>query len=294
MRIDLHTHTTASDGTDTPAELMRNATAAALDVVAVTDHDTTDAWRGAAAALPDGMTLVRGMEMSCEGRDERGRPVAVHLLAYLFDPEHAALAAERRRLRTERATRIRVMATRMADAGLPVDPEQILADAGPSAGRPHLAQALIRAGVVGSTDEAFAGPLSIRSPYFVDKVDTPLEEAVAMIAAAGGVSVLAHARAATRGRLMAVDQIRELADAGLGGLEVNHPEHDDEDRMLLTRLAHEHDLIVTGSSDYHGRNKTVELGRCTTEPRQLEAIVARASGVGVLVGGEPDVAGGVR
>ncbi|MDG3012521.1 PHP domain-containing protein [Rhodococcus sp. D2-41] len=291
MRIDLHTHTNASDGTDTPTELMRNAAAAGLDVVAVTDHDTTDAWREAAAALPDGMTLIRGMEMSCEGRDERGRPVAVHLLAYLFDPDHADLAAERRRLRTERATRIRAMATRMADAGLPIDPQQVLADAGPSAGRPHLAQALIRAGVVASTDEAFAGPLSARSPYFVDKVDTPLEDAVAMIAAAGGVSVLAHARAATRGRLMAVEQIRELAGAGLGGLEVDHPEHGEQDRALLTRVARDHDLIVTGSSDYHGRNKTVELGRCTTAPGQLDAIVARASGVGVLVGGAPDAAG---
>ncbi|PTR30215.1 hypothetical protein C8K36_10263 [Rhodococcus sp. OK519] len=286
MRIDLHTHSTASDGTDSPAELVRTAAAAGVDVIAITDHDTTAGWKEAAAALPSGLNLVRGMEMSCEGRGEDGRPVAVHLLAYLFDPESREFAVERERLRGERITRLRAMAVRMADAGLPIDPDAILAEAGPAVGRPHLARALVRAGVVATVGEAFTDLLSTRSPYYVAKADTPLERAVEMVADAGGVSVIAHARARSRGRLLALDHIRELAAHGLGGLEVDHPDHVDQDKALLRSLAAELDLIVTGSSDYHGTNKTIELGQHTTAEAAYEAIVARATGVRVLTGSD--------
>ena len=145
MRIDLHTHSTSSDGTDSPAELVRNAAAAGLDVVAITDHDTTAGWAEAVDALPPGLTLVRGMEMSCVGQGEDGYPVAVHLLAYLFDPSDRAFADERERLRAERTDRLRAMAELMAFDGLPIDPDDVLASAGPSAGRPHLARALVAA-----------------------------------------------------------------------------------------------------------------------------------------------------
>ncbi|WP_433611340.1 PHP domain-containing protein [Prescottella agglutinans] len=284
MRIDLHTHSTASDGTDTPAELVRAAADAGVDVLAITDHDTTAGWGEAAAALPAGLQLVRGMEMSCEGRGEDGRPVAVHLLAYLFDPTSREFAAERERLRGERVARLRAMATLMAEDGLPIDPDAVMAEAGPAVGRPHLARALVRAGVVDSVGEAFTDLLSTRSPYYVEKADTPLERAVDMVTAAGGVSVVAHARARTRGRLLSLDHVRELADRGLGGLEVDHPDHDAHDVALLRSLAAELDLITTGSSDYHGSNKTIELGRHTTDPAAFEALVARASGVPVLSG----------
>ncbi|CAM2797193.1 PHP domain-containing protein [Prescottella defluvii] len=294
MRIDLHTHSTASDGTDTPAELVQAAARAGIDVLAITDHDTTAGWSEAAAALPSGMQLVRGMEMSCEGRGEDGRPVAVHLLAYLFDPTAREFAVERERLRGERVARLRAMATRMADDGLPIDPDELMAEAGPAVGRPHLARALVRAGVVDSVGEAFTDLLSTRSPYYVHKVDTPLEHAVRMVSGAGGVSVIAHARARTRGRLLSLDHVRELAGQGLGGLEIDHPDHDDHDVEVLRSLASELDLITTGSSDYHGSNKTIELGRHTTDPADFDVLVARASGVPVLSGSDTAIGGSGR
>ncbi|WP_040869458.1 PHP domain-containing protein [Nocardia exalbida] len=282
MRIDLHTHSTASDGTDTPAELVRNAAAAGLDVVAITDHDTTAGWAEAVDALPAGMTLVRGMEMSCVGLGEDGWPVPVHLLAYLFDPAHRGFAEERERLRAERVERLRAMAERMAADGLPIDPDAVLASAGPSAGRPHLARALVAAGVVPSVDAAFDELLAPHGPYYAEKADTPLRRAVQMIATAGGVSVLAHTRARKRGRLLALDDIRELAALGLGGLEIAHPDHSAADRAVLTDLAAELGLLTTGSSDYHGSNKTIRLGDYTTDPAQFEKLVGKASGVPVV------------
>ena len=282
MRIDLHTHSTASDGTDTPVELMRQAAAAGLDVVAITDHDTTAGWADAVAARPAELTLVRGMEMSCTGRGTDGWPVAVHLLAYLFDPADRGFAAERERLRAERVVRLRSMAERMAADGLPVDPDAVLAAAGPAAGRPHLARALVQAGVVPSVDAAFADLLSARGRYYVAKADTPLRQAVEMVAAAGGVSVLAHARARSRGRLLDLQEIRDLVPLGLGGLEIDHPDHGPGDRAVLRTLAEEYGLLTTGSSDYHGSNKTIALGACTTDPEQFEKLVARTAGVSVL------------
>ncbi|MET8870406.1 PHP domain-containing protein [Nocardia sp. NPDC004604] len=282
MRIDLHTHSTASDGTDTPAELVRNAAAAGLDVVAITDHDTTAGWSEAVDALPKGLTLVRGMEMSCIGLGEDGWPVPVHLLAYLFDPTDRCFADERERLRAERVERLRAMAERMQADGLPVDPDAVLASAGPSAGRPHLARALVEAGVVPSVDAAFTELLAPHGRYYAEKADTPLRRAVEMIAAAGGVSVLAHTRARKRGRLLALDEIRELATLGLGGLEIAHPDHSAADRALLVDLSAELGLITTGSSDYHGANKTIRLGEFTTDPAQFEELAGKATGVPVI------------
>ncbi|MFD3427889.1 PHP domain-containing protein [Nocardia fluminea] len=282
MRIDLHTHSTASDGTDTPAELVRHAAAAGLDVVAITDHDTTGGWAEAEAARPSGLTLVRGMEMSCTGMGEDGYPVPVHLLAYLFDPTDRGFAEERERLRGERVARVRAMAEKMAADGLPIDPVAVMASAGPAVGRPHLAQALVAAGVVESVNAAFVDLLAPHGPYYAEKADTPLTRAVQLIAAAGGVSVIAHARARTRGRLLALDDIRELAGLGLGGLEIDHPDHSEADRLVLTELSRELGLVRTGSSDYHGTNKTIEIGACGTDPDQYEALIDKASGTPVI------------
>ncbi|WP_072687456.1 PHP domain-containing protein [Rhodococcus marinonascens] len=282
MLIDLHAHSTASDGTDSPEDLVRAAGAAGLDVVALTDHDTTAGWAGAVAALPAGLTLVRGMEMSCEGRGEDGRPVAVHLLAYLFDPAHAAFARERQRLRNERIVRIRATAERMMEDGLPIDADEVLAEAGPAAGRPHLARALMRAGVVGSVGEAFVDLLAPGGRYFVDKSDTPLDEAVQLVAEAGGVSVLAHGRARTRGRLLSLEHVRDLAGAGLHGLEVHHPDHSAADARLLHELADELGLVVTGSSDYHGSDKRAKLGEFSTSADEFDRLVSKSSGVQVI------------
>jgi len=285
--IDLHTHSTASDGTDTPEQLVAAAHRAGVDVLAITDHDTTGGWDAAAAALPTGMRLVRGAEFSCvspTGREER--PVSVHLLGYLFDPTHPAIVAEQSRLRDERVVRLARITEKMAADGYPVDVESVFAlvPEGTSAGRPHLARALVGAGVVGSVNEAFATLLHNGSPYYVPKADTPVERAIAMVRAAGGVAVFAHAFARRRGRVVEPSVIADLAAVGLGGVEVDHPDHTPEDRELLRELAAAHDLVTTGSSDYHGTNKITPVAVEHTDPDALDALVARTSGVDVLVG----------
>jgi 3',5'-nucleoside bisphosphate phosphatase len=288
-RIDLHAHSTVSDGTDSPADLVAAAAAAGVDVLAITDHDTTGGWDAAAAALPPGLRLVRGAEFSCVspcGR-EGERDVSVHLLGYLFDPQHPAIAAEQARLRDERSARLVGMTEKMVAAGYPVDVETVFAHLpeGASAGRPHLARALVAAGVVASVDQAFAELLYTGSPYYVPKSDTPVRSAVEMVAAAGGVTVFAHPLARRRGRVIEPSVLVDLAAAGLTGVEVDHPDHSPEDRALLRDLAAGAGLLTTGSSDYHGTNKTTPLAAETTVADVLDALVARSSGaVGVLGG----------
>ncbi|QYN36790.1 PHP domain-containing protein [Pseudonocardia sp. DSM 110487] len=286
-RIDLHTHSTASDGTDRPAELVAAAAAVGVDVLAITDHDTTAGWAEAAAALPSGMRLLRGAEFSCVSPTGRAdRPVAVHLLGYQFDPEHPVIAAEQARLRAERVQRLRRMTEKMAADGYPVDPDTVFAllPRGASAGRPHLARALVAAGVVGSVNEAFAELLYNGSPYFVPKTDTPVRDAIDMVRAAGGFTVFAHPLARRRGRVVEPSVIAELATAGLAGVEVDHPDHAPEDRALLRRLAADAGLVATGSSDYHGTNKTTPIALETTAPEALEQLLDTTTGVEVLTG----------
>lgn len=283
MRIDLHAHTTASDGTDTPAQLMVAAVDAGLGVVAITDHDTTAGWAAAVDALPAGLRLVRGAEFSAVVPDEQGGQLSVHLLGYLFDPTSEAITTEQVRLREERRSRLRIMAERMAADGFPVDPDQLLAGLAPEApaGRPHLARALVSAGVVGSVGEAFHRYLTPDGAYYAGRADTDAAAAVRMVRAAGGVPVLAHPMARRRGPVVRPEVIAELAAGGLAGLEADHPDHTEDDRAMLRDLAGELDLLITGSSDYHGANKTVRLGQDTTAPQALERIEAMASGSGV-------------
>ncbi|MGH3814507.1 MAG: PHP domain-containing protein [Pseudonocardiaceae bacterium] len=288
MRIDLHAHSTASDGTDTPAELVAAAAATGLDVIALTDHDTTAGWAEAVDALPAGMRLIRGAEFSCTAPDGRGGRVSVHLLGYLFDPASEAVIAEQSRLREERRVRLHTMAQRMAADGFPVDPDVLLADLPQqaSAGRPHLARALVSAGVVGSLDEAFRRYLVTGGRYYTGRADTDVSAAIRMVRAAGGVPVLAHPLARRRGPVIAPGVIAELAAEGLAGVEVNHPDHTGDDRAALRELAAALDLLITGSSDYHGMNKTAYLGQETTDPEVLEQIeeLAARSGVAAVVG----------
>ncbi|HVH21557.1 MAG TPA: PHP domain-containing protein [Pseudonocardia sp.] len=286
-RIDLHTHSTASDGTDSPAELVVAARTAGVDVLAITDHDTTTGWDAAAEALPAGMRLLRGAEFSCVSPTGRGdRDVSVHLLGYLFDPEHEAIVAEQTRLRTERRGRLHRIAGKMAADGYPVDPDGLLAllPEDTSAGRPHLARALVRAGVVNSVDEAFATLLHNGSPYYVPKTDTPVHTAIRMVRAAGGVPVFAHPFARRRGRVVEPSVIVELAGIGLAGVEVDHPDHGPEDRDLLRGLAAALDLLTTGSSDYHGTNKTTPLAAESTAEQALDALLDQATGAPLLTG----------
>lgn len=278
MHIDLHTHSTASDGTDSPGELMVAAAAAGVDVVALTDHDTTAGWAEAREAVPAGLTVVPGAELSTVSRDGRGGAVTVHLLAYLFDPTAPTIVAEQARLRAERRDRLRRMVGTMAADGFPVDEEAVFGGlpADVSAGRPHLARALVAAGVVSSVKEAFDRYLHNGAPYYLPRADTPVAEAIAMIADAGGVTVLAHPLAASRGPVVSTDVIVELAGAGLTGIEVDHPQHGEDARRRLRWLAGELGLVVTGGSDYHGRNKPTPLRAETTAPAQFEALLAAA------------------
>lgn len=288
--IDLHTHSTVSDGTDTPEELVAAAAAAGIDVLALTDHDTTGGWSRAAAVLPAGMRLVRGAEFSCVS--PTGRPetpgdratVSVHLLGYLFDPEHPAIVAEQERLVGERVERLRKMARNVAADYPQLDADRVfdLVPEGTTPGRPHLGQALMRAGVVGSVNEAFAEILKTGSKYYEPKTDTPVERAVKMIVDAGGVPVFAHALARKRGRVIETSVLADLAKLGLAGVEVDHPDHAPEDRALLRGVAAELGLVATGSSDYHGTNKSTPIAAESTASDALEDLVDRASGVPVL------------
>ena len=280
MRIDLHTHSTISDGTETPAALLASARAAGLDVVALTDHDTTDGWAATAAARPPGMVVVPGMELSCRWFPENDRPISVHLLAYLFDPEHPGLMSERTRLREERLGRGEKIATALAAAGYPVSWDRIVeASEGGVVGRPHIARALVQAGVVGSVDEAFADLLHHRSPYYAAKADTDVLDGIRLVRAAGGVPVFAHGLATKRGRVVGDDAIAAMTAAGLLGVEVDHPDHTADQRAYLRALADGLGLLRTGSSDYHGTNKRTPIAACTTEPDQFEALLAAGTGV---------------
>jgi predicted metal-dependent phosphoesterase TrpH len=275
VRIDLHCHSTASDGTDSPAELVRNAAAVGLDVVALTDHDTTRGHAEAVAALPEGLTLVTGAELSC-----RVDGVSMHMLAYLFDPEEPDLLAERELVRDDRVPRAQGMVAKLNALGVPVTWEQVRRIAGDgSVGRPHVASALVELGVVPTVSDAFTQEwLADGGRAFVEKHETDPFEAIRLVKQAGGVCVFAHPAAAKRGRTVPESAIAEMAAAGLDGIEVDHMDHDADSRARLRGLAAELGLLVTGSSDYHGSRKTVALGEYTTDPEVYGEITRRATG----------------
>ena len=276
--IDLHTHSSASDGTTPPDALVREAHEAGLDVIALTDHDTTDGWEPAAKARPDGLRLVRGAEISCS-RDG----ISLHLLAYLFDPEDDALSRQLQVLRDSRVGRAERMVSLLAADGHPVSWEQVERLADGTVGRPHVARALMESGLVGSIEEAFTQDwIGTRGRYWAGKHELDVLDAMRLVHAAGGVTVFAHPGADARGRTVGDHVIEEMAAEGLTGLEVDHVDHTAETRDRLRSKASALGLVVTGSSDYHGRNKQVRLGAHTTAPAVLDVISGRATGVEVL------------
>lgn len=274
MRIDLHTHSSVSDGTDSPAALVRAAAAAGLDVVALTDHDTLAGVDQAhAAALPYALTVVAGVEVSCvvDG-------ISMHLLAYWPDPHHPELATELMLNRDDRLPRAQEIVRRLAAAGYRITWADVVAHIpdGATVGRPHIADALVGLGVVADRDTAFATLLHNDSSFYVSHHATDPATAVRLIREAGGVSVFAHPGAGRRGRLVGDDVVVRLAAAGLDGLEVDHPDHDPGARAHYRGLAAELGLVVTGSSDYHGAGKLQRLGTCTTAPEAYQALLDRA------------------
>lgn len=283
--IDLHLHSNASDGSDDPADVVRLAAAAGVTTLALTDHDSTAGWDEAARAVPAGVTLVRGAEFSTTAPDGRGGEVPAHVLGYLFDPADPAVLADQERLRGERSRRIAVMTERLRADGYDVDPAAIADRTGAPLGRPHVAQALVDLGAVESVPAAFASFLRKHGPYYEPKADTPIAETIGVIRAAGGVAVWAHPWARKLGGIVEESVIAEMAELGLAGVEVDHPEHAGADRDRLRGLAAELGLVVTGSSDYHGTRKVTPIAAETTAPDQLEALVARATGADVVTGG---------
>jgi predicted metal-dependent phosphoesterase TrpH len=302
VRIDLHVHSNASDGTDAPADVIRRAARGGLDILALTDHDTQAGIAEASAALPVGLTFVPGMELSCaldshlaavsglgtvsglaaaaeaSGGSRYPGQRSVHLLAFLFDPSDLALGQETARIRDDRVYRAKGMVAKLQELGANVTWEQVIRIAGDAVvGRPHIARAMAESGVVATPQDAFTADwIDDGGRAFVDRYAIPLDRAVALIRAAGGVSVLAHPR--SPGYEVPDEVIVRLATVGLHGLEVHHPDHPETERLRLTALATDLGLLVTGGSDDHGAFNNAGLGRESTPPESYERILALATG----------------
>ena len=275
MRIDLHTHSSISDGTDPPAAVLRQARAAGLDVVALTDHDTVGGHDEALRELPPGLTFVPGMELSC-----RLDGHSVHLLAFLFDPASPGLAGQVRRIREDRVRRAESMVARLAELGTGVTWESVSAIAdGGVVGRPHIARALADAGVVDDPAGAFSKEwIGMGGRAYVGRYALDPAQAVELIRAAGGAAVLAHPRAGRDSWMIPDDVISRLAGHGMAGVEVWHPDHDFAERTRLKALADELGLVPTGGSDDHGTLTGHRIGCESVPVEAYQELVERASG----------------
>ena len=279
MRIDLHTHSNRSDGTDPVDVLIAHARRAGLDVIALTDHDTADGWaEGRRAAEELSIGFVPGIEISCKLNG-----ISVHLLGYLPDPSYPALAAELALVREGRMGRIPSIVARLNGLGLDLTVDEVLAQATgtPSVGRPHVADALVANGTVADRAEAFDRFLADGRPGHVSHYAIEPGRAIELVRAAGGVPVIAHPWGRSSYKVMTAETIARLvADHGLAGIEVDHQDHSPESRIALRGIAEDLGIIRTGSSDHHGAGKIDhELGVNTTAPEQFEALleVAKAN-----------------
>lgn len=279
MRIDLHTHSSASDGTQSPGQVVASAAGIGLDVLALTDHDTTLGWaEAAAAAAHHGIALVRGIEISCQHEG-----VSVHLLGYLQDPAAPGLLQELDRSRQSRQNRAQRI-VELLSKDVPLKWDDVLAQIEPGAtiGRPHIADAMVAKGIVASREVAFASYLAVGSPYYASYYAPDPVRAVALVRQAGGVAVMAHPFASIRGRIVSDEVIEAMAAAGMAGLEVHHRDHSPDQVRHGLDLSASLGLFVTGSSDYHGAGKANLLGENSTDPAVLEQIEDLASGVEML------------
>ncbi len=275
VRIDLHTHSSCSDGTSSPRRLVIEAEQAGIDVLGITDHDTAAGWEEAAqAAAETGVELVRGMEISTRHRDR-----SVHLLAYLPDPTHPTLSRMLEAVLRGRDHRIPRMVGRLRSLGIPITEELVAAKASgaTAVGRPHVADVLVDLEVVGTRDEAFGGYLNAGGKGYVARPAAPLKDAIRAVTAAGGVSVIAHPWGRGGRATLDARELARLGSVGLTGLEVDHLDHREPQRAELRAIARELDLVVTGSSDHHGLGKADHpLGACLTAPAEYERLLAAA------------------
>ena len=272
--IDLHTHSLASDGTDTPGELINKAHASGITVLGLMDHDTVAGWDEATMYLRPGMSLVLGSEISCQTLDG----TSVHMLGMLFDRDNLALSEVLATTRDNRLTRMNRIIARLNEAGYEISIEDVLAQLAPGAtlGRPHLADALIAKKLVASRDEAFAELLHNNSKYYISHYSPTPEDAIKLIKQAGGVAVIAHPLASLRGRTISIESFKSMVEAGLDGIEISHRDQSEYERELLREVVARYCIIATGSSDYHGNGKLNELAEFTTKPEDFEALEARA------------------
>lgn len=298
MRIDLHAHSSVSDGTDPPERVIDNAVAAGLDTLALTDHDTVAGVAAAAARAPAGFVVVPGMELSCAHQGH-----SVHLLGYLFDADHPGLAEELRRIRADRLVRAQGMVRLLRESGVDITWERVTeivrgspgsgrapedgAEGDEVVGRPHIARAVVEAGAARDVQDAFDRWIGAGRPAYVARYAPDPVRAVELVREAGGVCALAHP---ARGEGAAQGPVPEslverMARAGLGGIEADHPSHGDAEREHWRGRAAELGVVVTGSSDDHGALTGHRLGCRTTDPDALAALLAPATGAAPLTGG---------
>ena len=273
--IDLHTHTTCSDGTDSPRELVNKAIVQGLEVLGISDHDTTAGWTEAIETLRGSLQLALGSEISCLTNDG----VSVHMLGLLFDPEHEEMQRVLEETRDGRLPRMRKMIEKMRAEGMDIsieDVEQAM-PTGATMGRPHLADALVAKKIVKSRDEAFVELLHNESRFYVSHAAPTPVEAIALIRRAGGVAVIAHPFASHRGQILKPEDFSELVAAGLNGIEVDHRDQNPDERAMLRTIAHELDLVITGSSDYHGTGKLNSLAENHTHREQWEKLESQSN-----------------
>jgi len=273
--IDLHTHTTCSDGTDSPRELVNKAIVQGLQVLGISDHDTTAGWEEATQTLRGSLQLALGAEISCLTHDG----ISVHMLGMLFDPKHAEMQQVLEETRDGRLPRMRKMIEKMREEGMDISIEDVekAMPARATMGRPHLADALVAKKIVKSRDEAFIDLLHNDSRFYVSHAAPTPAEAIALIRRAGGVAVIAHPFASHRGQILQSEDFAELVAAGLNGIEVDHRDQNPDERAMLRVIARELDLVVTGSSDYHGTGKLNSLAENHTHREQWEKLEAQAN-----------------
>jgi len=273
--IDLHTHTTASDGTDSPFALVKKALATGVTTLGITDHDSTAGWAEAVTAIQPQIQLVLGAEVSCLTTDG----ISVHMLGLLFDGEDEQIQQMLSDSRDTRLPRMRKMVALLQADGFDISLEDVYKAAPDQAtiGRPHLADALVAKKIVATRDEAFADLLHNESKYYVTHAAPTPADAIATIKSAGGVAVIAHPFASRRGQILTADSFQDLVIAGLDGIEVHHRDQNAAEQQVLTEIARELHLVTTGASDYHGTGKLNAMAENTTHPAQWEALEARAS-----------------
>ena len=272
--IDLHTHTTCSDGTDRPRDLVNKAIVQGLEVLGISDHDTTSGWEEATQALRGSLKLALGAEISCLTTDG----VSVHMLGMLFDPNHEEMQQVLEETRDGRLPRMRKMIEKMRAEGMDISIEDVekAMPVGATMGRPHLADALVAKKIVKSRDEAFIDLLHNDSRFYVSHAAPTPVEAIALIRRAGGVAVIAHPFASHRGEILKPDDFADLVAAGLNGIEVDHRDQNPDERAMLRVIARELDLVVTGSSDYHGTGKMNLLAENHTSREEWQKLESQA------------------